>query len=240
MPHYDDSQNRYMRLFERYVDTTTRAFLSDDFASDVLKLRKLGESMTNLEAVINGEATTSPFAEFMIKYDLPFAMVDFLFEFIINDSIDQSLIRSGMFLVSEADKTAVGRDNSGDLDYFIYKRISTHGGRELPEHELKLVIPNGVTLTQVKDFLDNHWSSFVAQKQELYARSGDATTGPVRPRNYRGTTEVFRRIMELADTDITHREIATILNNEFHRTADNLMTAEYVGNVISRERRRNS
>lgn len=240
MPSYDDSQNRYMRLFERYVDVPTQTFLDDNFRTDILRLREVGEDMTNFEAIINGEASTSPFAEFMIRYDLPFAMVDFLYHYIINDTIDPSLIRSGMFIVSEADRTAVGRDNSGHLDYFIYKQISTHGGRELPKDELKLVIPNGVTLNQAKDFLDNNWVSFVSQKQSLYSVLGDATTSAIRPRNYRGTAELYRRIMDLADSGKSHREIANIVNTEFNRSASNIISAEYISTIIRRERQRNS
>lgn len=240
MPNYDESQNRYMRLFERYYNVSSNAFLNDDFRVDVLKLREIGEEMINFEAILKGTTSTTPFSEFMLKYNLPFAMVDFLYHYIINDDIDQSLICSGMFIVSEADKTAVGRDSSGGLDYFIYRQISTHGGRELPRLELKLVIPNGVTLNQAKDFLDNNWATFISQKQSLYAQLGDATAEAIRPRNYRGTAELYDRIMQLSDSGKSHREIADTVNNEFSRNTNNLITAEYVSTIISRERRRSS
>lgn len=168
MPHYDASQRRYLRLFANYVDVSNGDILHKGFERDVRKLRESSVTLADSKAIIKGKESTTPFSEFMIKYRFPYAMVDFIYTYVLDDTIEPLLIKSGMFLVSEADSTAVGLDREPRVNFSLYEQLRIRGGQSKPRSELKLVIPSGVKLNEVKDFLDGNWSQFVQPRMRRF------------------------------------------------------------------------
>lgn len=226
MPHLSESQKRYLPLFTQYVDIDTGNTLNSDFAHDVEVLRGMGESMTRLDEVMQGNTDSTPFSDFIVKYGFNTAMVDFLYTYLIHGKVDPLLINSGMFIVSEADDTAIGRQGDEKLDHFIYERTMTRNDVD----ELKLVIPAGVTLNEVKDFLDRNWVSFIHIKQELYRTQIDAPAGRIRSAD----TVFNKRVLGLVMAKVPYAEIATKVNEEFGST----VTYKNIADLVYREKRK--
>lgn len=213
MPSPDTSQRRYLRLFSRYVDIDTEQVLHKRFERDLRELRESGVVFADSKAMIRGEKVASSLSEFMLKYRLPYAMIDFVYAYISEDKIDPLLIQSGMFLVSEADRTAIGLGRDSHVNFSLYEQLRNRNGKR-PRSELKLVIPAGVTLNEAKAFLDSHWISYVQPRMKRYTTSVSATRSRIRSR----TSEIDRRILELKTEGLTHAEVARLINSEFRTT----------------------
>lgn len=214
MPHYDVSQNRYLRLFTRYVDIDSGEIHHKGFERDMRDLRDSGVSLVDSKAIIKGRKNPSPLSEFMLKYRFPYAMVDFIYNYVIHETIDPLLIRSGMFIVSEADKTAAGLGREPQINFALYEQLRTHGGKTKPKNELKLIIPAGVSLNEAKSFLDNNWREFVEPRLKRYRTSVDAPRGRIRSRDER----IVRAILRLKAKGLTHTQVADKINRQFNKT----------------------
>lgn len=205
MSHLTESQKRYLTLFSEYVDVESGRILEDEFETDIRALRKRFAEFED----IGEEARFSlsgEWANFMLKYKFNKAMADFLRWFIEYNTVRPELINSGIYIVSEADNTAEGRITDPGMTYLIYQQ-------ERKSHELKLVIPAGVTQNQLKDFIQAHWKSFIAPKQELYRGDLDPSKGRIKGSDSR----LRARVLELHNDGVSHREIANIINDEFDK-----------------------
>lgn len=214
MPHYDASQRRYLRLFAHYVDVNNGDILHKGFERDIGKLRESNITFADSKAVIKGQKSTTPFSEFMIKYRFPYAMVDFIYSYVLDGAIEPLLIKSGMFLVSEADSTAVGLGREPRVNFSLYEQLRTRGGKSKSKSELKLVIPSGVKLNEVKDFLDNNWGHFVQPRMSRYATPTNPPNSRIRSRD----TRIVRTVLHLKAKGWKHAKIATHINREFNKT----------------------
>lgn len=208
MPHLNASQNRYLRLFSRYVHIETGEIFDRDFRQDVENLRRHGISSDDYRLVIKGEDTDTPFSQFLYKYGFPYAMTNFIRKFVLEDRIEPLLIHSGIFLVSEADESATGYNKLNE-GYALYSQIRSIG---TSKPELKLVIPSGVKLNEVKEFLDENWGSFVQPRMRLYETDGSAPNKPIRARRI---VAIEHRLLELKEREKTSKEIAEAINAEF-------------------------
>lgn len=205
MSHLTESQKRYLKLFSEYVDVDSGRILDDEFEADIGALRKRFAEFED----IGEEARFSlsdEWASFMLRYKFNKAMADFLRWFIEFNTVRPELINSGIYIVSEADNTAEGRITDPGMTYLIYQQ-------ERKAQELKLVIPAGVTQNQLKDFIQIHWKSFIAPKQELYRDNLDQAKRRVKGSN----SKIKARVLELHNAGISHKEIATIVNDAFDK-----------------------
>lgn len=212
MTRLTESQRRYIALFAEYVDIESGRILDQGFELDVQTLRQKIPRFTETDKV-NEEISSwlVQIKEFSLKYGFNSAMSDFLEYFIDYGVIKPSLISSGIYVVSEADKTAEGRITESDLTYFIYQNDRINRGNGVTPEELKIVIPAGVTQNQVKDFIQEHWKSFISVKQELYRDALDQPQGRVKGSDSR----LRARIKELVAEDMPYPEVATSINKEF-------------------------
>jgi hypothetical protein len=211
MPHLNASQERYLRLFSLYVDIHTGEIFDREFSADVDSLRNTGVSTNDYRSVIKGQGDKSLFAQFLQKYDFPYTMANFLRVFISEQKVDPFLIHSGIFFVSEADESATGY-NKHKEGYSLYRQIKVSSDDAAPRPELKLVIPAGVKLNEVKEFLEENWRSFVQPRMRLYTTNGSAPNRPIRARRIR---IIEQRLLELKEQQKTSKEIAEIINSEF-------------------------
>ena len=213
MPHLNASQNRYLRLFTRYVDIDSGRVLDEEFNERINRLRLLGITESEYRATIKDRhKEPSPLAQFLLDYHFPYAMAEFIRTYITECTINPQLIHSGLFLVSEADETASGY-NEDKRAYTLYEQTKTHGGRTESTPELKLVIPSGVKLNEVKAFLDEHWGSFVQGKMRLYEARGSAPNRRIRSRT---TAAIESYILELKAQGNTAADIALRVNARYH------------------------
>lgn len=213
MPHLNASQNRYLRLFTQYVDMNTGEPFDRDFKADLEELRQLGIDTDDYRAVIKGDDRDTPFSSFLKKYEFPYAMANFIRMFVLEDRINPLLIHSGIFLVSEADESATGY-NKHKEGYSLYSRSRLDETTNEPRSELKLIIPSGVKLNEVKDFLDDNWSTFVQPRMRLYETSGSAPNRRIRSRL---NAHIEHRILELKEQNKKSTEIAQQINSEFNK-----------------------
>lgn len=207
MPHLNASQNRYLRLFSQYVDINSGEIFDRGFKADLDELRQLGISADDYRTTIKGTDNDTPFSGFLNKYGFPYTMANFIRLFALQDRINPLLIHSGIFLVSEADESATGY-NKHKEGYSLY----SHMRANKPDSELKLVIPAGVKLNEVKDFLDDNWGTFVQPRMRLYETSGSAPNRRIRSRPL---AAIEHRIVELKEQKKTATEIARLINSEF-------------------------
>lgn len=185
-----------------------------NFREDILNLRDTGVDQSEYIAVIKGMNEHSPFSRFMDKYSFPYPMASFLRSFIVGGKIDPLLIHSGMFFVSEADESATGYNKHRE-GYLLYTKSRMSRGDDTPRPELKLVIPYGVKLNEVKEFLDENWGSFVQPRMRLYKSRGSAPNRRIRSR---GLAAIEARIIELKSQYKTSAQIAVTINKEFGRS----------------------
>lgn len=210
---YRESQRRYLALFAEYVDIDTGRVLDKGFESDVEYWRHKEPEFLDFGELTRAGILTQDveWEDFLNKYSFNGAMADFVGHFIRWGEIRPELINSGMYIVSEADDTAAGRDAPPEIVYKLYKSDSVSRGGGKPAEELKLVIPAGVTQTQVKDFIQEHWKDFISLKQEMYRDNLDQSSGRVK-----GSRSVMKaRVLELDRNGTPHSEIASIINHEF-------------------------
>ena len=205
-------QSRYRKLFERYVDSSTGEIFDREFKEQILELRKLGKKMTvDVSPDFGGNP---PIYWLMLEYKFPDAMYDFLVKYILEDVIDYSLLRSGLYLVG-SDETAISAsyrtEREGWIDYTRGWKPNMETGDEFYNGslEIKLVISNDATNEEIVEFVRQN-SKFIQEKQKMYRRNNELE-GRVR--------ESFNRkrdlhIKDLVDSGKTHKEVAEIINKE--------------------------
>ena len=207
MPHLSESQKRYLALFAEYVNVDTNKFLDSSFEADIEALRKRFSEFADIKEEFEF-SLSDEWKGFMTKYRFNRSMGDFIRWFIEYNVIRPELINSGIYIVSEADNTAEGRITDPGMTYLIYQQE-----RRTRDKELKLVIPAGVTQNQLKDFIQVHWKDFIAPKQELYRDDLDPSKGRIKGSDSR----LKARVLELHNAGMSHKEIATIANDEFDK-----------------------
>lgn len=208
-----ESQKRYLALFAEYVDVESGRILDREFEDDIKILHEKMPLFVNLENIEEEARRSSSqyWESFLVKYGFNRAMSDFLEYFVQTGVILPSLINSGIYVVSEADRTAEGRIVPPEVTHYIYQSERVRRGQGQPAKELKIVIPAGVTQNQLKDFIQEHWKGFISVKQEMYRDRLDQPRGRVKSSN----SKLRSRIKELAGDGIPYGEIANIINEEF-------------------------
>lgn len=198
-----DTQRRYRILFENHVDTKTGDIFDKEFERDILKLRLLGADMLKKDRP--GVMMSAPLRRFILKYEFPYLMRDFLYIYAHEGTIDFQLIGSGMLLVSEADKVAVGSRADESKAYRSYKDTrSKHG-----DDDLKLVLNPNSTKKEAMQFLDMHWDSFVKPRRSksfLYGLSERVREQYNAKRDY--------RVLELLE-DYKPKDVSIMISKEY-------------------------
>lgn len=207
MTRLSESQKRYLALFAEYVDIDTNEFLDLRFEADIKALRKRFSEFADIKEEFEF-SLSDEWKDFMMKYKFNRSMAEFIRWFIEYNVVRPELINSGIYIVSEADNTAAGRITDPGMTYLIYQQE-----RRTRNKELKLVIPAGVTQNQLKDFIQVHWKDFIAPKQELYRDELDPSKGRIKSSDSR----LKARVLELHSAGISHKEIATVVNDEFDK-----------------------
>ena len=198
-----ETQKRYKILFENHVNSKTGEVFDKEFERDTLKLRSLGADMLKKDRP--GGMLSTPFRRFILKYEFPYLMRDFLYLYAIEGTIDFHLIESGMLLVSEADKVAVGSRADESKAYRSYKDTrSKHG-----DDDLKLVLNPNSTKKEAMQFLDMHWDSFVKPRRSksfLYGLSERVREQYNAKRDY--------RVLELLE-DYKPKDVSIMISKEY-------------------------
>lgn len=205
MAELNASQIRYKKLFENHVDVRTNNIFDKEFERDVLSLRADERMASSAYDDEGREIEPSRLEKFLIKYDFPDAMSGFIYEYIKNDVIDFRRIRSGMYLVSEADDTGAGYDVSPEENFHFYIQDKY----DKPNYELKLVISPYATINELRDFITVN-QEFIRNKQKLYKHT-EEVSGVIR-QQYNAKRDY--RIMELLETH-KPKEVAIMISKEY-------------------------
>lgn len=204
----NETQRRYLVLFENHVDLKTGEIFDKQFERDVIKLRSMEPHEL---ALIPSTGGSTPLARFNVKYGFPAEMVEFLFSYIVNNEIDLSLIRSGMYIVSDATQKAVGWSGTDEESFIAYDGIATYNQTK-SRRELKFIIPANVTLKQAKDFLTQNWG-FVKDQQSHYLGVNDkAKADTIRP-HFNAKRDY--RVLELLESGAKYNDVAVQIQKEY-------------------------
>jgi len=222
-------QKRYRKLFEHYVDSPTGEIFDSEFKKRILELRKIGNKIT--ERVSSDLFGDPPIHWLMLNYKFPKAMYDFLVKYIVEDVIDYSLLRSGLYLCG-GDETAISApyrtEEEGWVDYTRGWTPDFEKGEEFYDGglELKLVISNDATNEEIVEFVRQN-AKFIQEKQKMFRQHGELE-GRVRelPNRRRDL-----RIKELVDVGNTHKKVAEIINKELPNSC---LTYADVAKIIQR------
>ena len=195
MTELNESQKRYKILFEKHVDIKSGVIFDKEFEKDIIQLRSMGKEMLKDDLTPNHTDRKSPFVRFVLKYKFPISMIDFLYSYVLDGSVEFKEITSGMYLVSDVDKTAIGRGSTPEGVYLTYDQIRSAGGHQKPSDELKLILSASTSLKQAKNFLTDNWD-FIKSKQPLY-RINEEPIGTIRPYF---NAKRDHRVLELLET----------------------------------------
>lgn len=198
------SRERYRKMFEHYTSPYDGAPTDIAFENDLKALRSLGDELDTYESIYS-YGSTHPLTIFMKKYGFSLAMYDFLHKYVMTNRIDYSLIKPGIFIVSENDSTAlsnIGEDNNrGWQDYLQNKtKLELYEGKFA---ELKLVISPDATIKEITEFLREN-KLFIKEKQKMM-KTNYETLGRIRSRTMQ---ERDYEILKLHRQGLTHDVIA--------------------------------
>jgi hypothetical protein len=157
------TQRRLKILFTNHAREDGYMF-DEEFRNSIEMLRELGDEIFEHTGDVMDIESLPPIVKMMRRYDFPSGMLRFLVVFIKENRVDFTLIDSSMFVVSEMDATATGSDVSMEINYRRYIDISTVQNRYKHRPELKLVISPNASLNEIKDFIDQNWSTFIKPK----------------------------------------------------------------------------
>lgn len=239
VPKLSESQKRYKILFENHVSINkgTVTIVDKSFEKRILQLRKIGqkEMLTHKNMSVQGFAFSgmSPFELFMYEYKFPETMRDFLFHYILSSEIDYTLIRDGLYLVSDLNESATNGVTEDEHMLYLkkYGEVGENSDR-FASMELKLVISHDTTLKQVNDFLKRNWA-FVERNQGLWRQSHERDSKTIRPhlnskRDY--------RIMELIEQGLNDTQISTQIEKEYKGYAPTYMAIAKIKSRIKKNK----
>lgn len=181
--------------FEQYVNTKTGEIFDAEFRREIDYLRKIGKNLDIVGDPANSYPSVLDIQ--LIYFGFSYGAKDFLRNYITNDVIDYSLVSSS--LVLEADDGTI-RTDLNPLDESRYKTFYAN------EAVVKVAIPAGTTVTEVREFITKHkdfindktaWAHLPKRKSPRYNSRRDA------------------RLKQLWKDGKTHSEIAHILSTEF-------------------------
>ena len=206
MDKLNETQNKYMIIFENHVDKKTKKVFDHYLSRDIDILRKKVE-----HAMASRDDLSLKWL--LLRYKFPKEMREFLINFIYNNSdIDESLLRPSIYFVDEAeqivvDDSGVSRDKWNWLQdkSDIVKAYKANG-------EKKLVINGIVTLDELRAFLKRNWTQLNEHMQSVsstpnYMTSRGVKIHSVARRDY--------RIAELSEQGLKFQDINNILVDEF-------------------------
>jgi hypothetical protein len=195
--------NRFMRLVN-----------DDHFADDINLLRSSTVDITqptyeNFEEFEDGSANAdeipSPLLKFMIKYDLPPVMEDFISLYILKDKVDLTMLRSGVYIVDHGQQEASGSSLDKHLNYQSYAQDTMHDDYV----ELTLAIPIHALSTQIADTLAQH-KQFIKDKQAILNGGDSIKRIKLYPKDLRN-----REILRLHQEGLKPSEILLELPDTF-------------------------
>ena len=239
VPKLNESQKRYKILFENHVSINKGkvTIVDKTFEKRIQQLRKLGREKMLLHKILHVQgfdwSGMSPFEIFMYEYKFPGTMKDFLCHYIVSDEIDYTLIRDGLYLVSDLNESATDGVTEDEHKLYLkeYGEISENSDR-LATMELKLVISHDTTMKQVHDFLKRNWE-FVERNQGLWRQSHERDSKTIRPhlnskRDY--------RIMELIEQGLNDAQISTQIEKEYKGYAPTYMAIAKIKSRIKKNK----
>lgn len=162
-------QQQFINRFRRYVSDDGIIHHSE-FSKDIDELRKskldiLEPTYENIEELtdgsVNADEIPSPLCRFMMKYELPLIMEEFIYHFIKHNEIDITKLRYGVYLIDNSAAEASG-DSDNDLgqNYQSYLEDSRYS----KYINITLAIPVNATITQVTSTISQH-KQFIKNKQ---------------------------------------------------------------------------
>lgn len=225
-------QQQFINRFRRYV--------SDDgtiqhakFSKDVDELRKseadiLKSTYENVEVLDDGSANAdeipSLLYQFMMKYELPLIMEEFVYHFIKHNEIDLTKLRYGVYLVDDKAMEASGDYDDPEQNYHAYIEDS-HYNKYV---NLTMAIPVGATITQINGAISQY-------KQFIKDRQTEANDGRsiqrVRSNFY---AKRDREITKLSEQGVPPRGIVWQLSGGWHGK----LTAPEISRIIYRYKQR--
>lgn len=230
-PKLNESQKRYLILFENHVDIKTGEIFDKQFERDIKSLRSMNRDTLMAIPPKGSTHKAQPMARFIVKYDFPAEMANFLYEYIVNDNIDALLIHSGLYLVSDATQEAVGWGDNQEDAYVVYDGIATHNQTK-NRSELKLVIPPKVTLKQAKDFLTLNWD-FVKEQQSNYLGKNDKKlVDKIRP-HFNARRDY--RVIALLEKGLSYKEVAIEIQKEYPTYSPTYMEIAKIKSKLKRK-----
>jgi predicted metal-dependent hydrolase len=134
----------------------------------------------------------------MHYFNLPFEMKDFLRHYIVHDVIDYSLARSKISLICDYDNSYVLNLSKVDEDEYWESYVD--------EKQLRLVIPFGASITELKNFITAH-QDFIKEKQQLI--------GERKKNSPRFNAKRDARVMQLVAEGKSYKQVAKIVTDEF-------------------------
>lgn len=206
MPKLNESQKRYMVIFENHIDTKTRKVFNHYLWHDIQTLR---------ERVKNGTESKEDLSlkGLLLKYRFPREMREFIANFIYNDNdIDYSLLEPNVYFVDEASEIAVNDKSSSRSKWLELQKRSDIQKLYATAGERKLVIDGAVTLEELRSFLTRHWEDISKSLVDVssnvnYVSSRGVGTHSTARRDY--------RVVQLAEEGYSYVDINNILAKEF-------------------------
>lgn len=156
-PDLNESQNRYMIVFENHVDTKDRYIFDHYLRKDVETLRERVKDKTATKEDLS-------LKWLLLKYRFPREMRDFLINFVYGDSnIDVSLLQPNIYFVDNAEGIVIDDQGTSRSKWEklqsrdeLIKLYGDHG-------EKKLVFTGAVTLEELRSFVSRHYTEMNQQ-----------------------------------------------------------------------------
>jgi len=128
---------------------------------------------------VNHKETPSPLNQLMYDYKFPSAMNDFIYHYVVNNEVDISKLRTGVYILDDSEMLASG-DSSDEDNYKDYVR-----DQEYTKYAyVRLAIPVDATSLQITKTLKSY-KKFIYERQELV----------------RGSKRTYKRAHYLAERD---------------------------------------
>lgn len=148
-------------LFNRYVkDDGT--IIHPEFSEDIETLRAYGEGLESLWPDDGNPDASSPFMQFVNKYEFPPSMHMFLLDYIVRGDINLDKLKYGVYLVDDDKREASGEFNP-DINYigFVADSLSTK------YVNLTLAVPVDATNLQIREAIKDANDFIKARQNEV-------------------------------------------------------------------------
>ena len=184
-----------IQQFEQHVDIKTGEIFEPEFKEHVQCLR---DNKNILDKAGYPESMyPSMLTKFIRHFGFRFEMKDFIRNFILNNEIDFSLMRSSLSIICEHDNSYILNISDIDVESYIEDYADTL--------ELKIIIPPRATINEIIEFVRLH-KDFIKEKQALF--------GTLKRTRSKKNIKRNLRVMELIDNGKSYKETGKIMNAE--------------------------